>query len=152
VFPPSLKLLTDLISLLTLNVAGSLILLYLLKVCCAALLACLVFECRRTRLECSSTPAVCALNDVCGFWQMLASPAAFRKDFDQPDTCALLCTMDMALMSMSWVIFHCPASPPPRLLASSPLEPTPTRACTIFSEPAAMWPPGNAAVVLSLMD
>ncbi len=32
-FPPALKLLTDLISLLALNVAGSLILLYFCKVC-----------------------------------------------------------------------------------------------------------------------
>ncbi len=35
--------------------------------------------------------------------QILAAPAAFRRDLDKPDTSALLCTLDMALMSLSWV-------------------------------------------------
>ena len=66
VFPPPLKLLTDLISLLTLNIAGSLVLLYICK--------------------------------------MVVAPAAFRRDLDAPDSAAILCTLDMTLMSMSWVL------------------------------------------------
>ena len=65
-FPPSLKLLSDLISLLTLNVAGSLVLLYLCKV--------------------------------------ITAPAAAKRDVESPDSAAILCTLDMALMSMAWVL------------------------------------------------
>ena len=65
-FPPALKLLTDLISLLTLNLGGSLVLLYLCKV--------------------------------------IVAPAALKRDLETPDSAAVLCTLDMALMSMSWVL------------------------------------------------
>jgi exfoliative toxin A/B len=65
-FPPALKLWTDLISLLTLNIAGSLVLLYLCKV--------------------------------------VVAPAALKRDLEMPDTAAILCTLDMTLMSMSWVL------------------------------------------------
>jgi len=120
-FPPPLKLLTDLISLVALNIAGSLILLYFCKVCTrflcplrAILPICLVVcsaprdkvNQLRRRQQPAHAPHKLRTRMTCAcaaHAQMLAAPAAFRRDLDKPDTCALLCTLDMALMSLSWV-------------------------------------------------